>query len=776
MRVHWQGQVLHILDDEGVFMAVDSGVRGPMPKPNRPVREILARRGGVPPVRCRLVDTVDCTLPETHGFTDDGASRVLDLPGKRFRVTAAPRGFELKWFRYRIQTANRAGVPHLLVLETPNDTERYTTASLTVPAGTPWSPPYTGAEKTEVPDALALCQEPLWYEPDVGLSVYTGRELPIDNRLFIWHFLFYPKAAEMLCTISSSGWARPVLPETGGAVSRIWVFEILDPLNERRPRIQPHAGDVQRRIGVYTTHPWYYSAHYGVPPFAPAQRRRSYENLCDLMSFCGFNFMQFNVINGSDRAGVTWYPSRTGYYKQRVADLMSELPPVAAQRGIDLVPVVTSITAPDPERSDAPDNYGFGELSFQHHYNPKLDPRAFSSRAPDPLRPEVQDWLIRHLVEIAELAHAHGNITGIGFRVNGKIGTCYIAGEDKSGPETRVYSAEEMGYSTWNLAQFRTETGLSCPADSQEAYRWLKADNGRWDRWLDFRCRRTHAFWCRVRDAVRDVHPRLALHVLTDLPAEVLATNVLFPGSDARDARQVTRDLLRAHGYDPRLYTREEGMVIQRVMMVDMDRFFSKWGPPWGSNPQRYRDFHEQAYLPAWYRTPAGGATELYHTYWEEPFHPQGEFGPDGKGFGLRTATGMARGRTFFRPATFSVAAGQAHTIVLNGWERPVLGHEHDLRGFAQAFRALPLAVPEALSIEPVQPGLSAALYGDRIGVVNHAPNPVEARVTLRTPLPVGARLKDVSTGRIVVGLRDIERTVLHLSLDDWDLRTLVRE
>lgn len=64
----------------------------------------------------------------------------------------------------------------------------------------------------------------------------------------------------------------------------------------------------------------------------------------------------------------------------------------------------------------------------------------------------------------------------------------------------------------------------------------------------------------------------------------------------------------------------EKGIVIQRVMMVDMERFFSKWGPPFGSHPERYRLFHEQEGLARLYRTAAGAATEFYHTYWEEPF------------------------------------------------------------------------------------------------------------------------------------------------------------
>ena len=134
---------------------------------------------------------------------------------------------------------------------------------------------------------------------------------------------------------------------------------------------------------------------------------------------------------------------------------------------------------------------------------------------------------------------------------------------------------------------------------------------------------------------------------LTDLPAEVSAANVQWPGPKAPDPEQVAPNFLRVHGLDPRLFTHEKGIVIQRVMMVDMERFFSKWGPPFGSHPERYRLFHEQEGLARLYRTAAGAATEFYHTYWEEPFHSDGEFGPDARGFGLRTATATAKGRSF---------------------------------------------------------------------------------------------------------------------------------
>lgn len=370
--VSWQGKSWHLIDDEGVFACEASvaGERQALPPPNRPAGEIISRRGWDTPVKCRLVDSVDCTQTD-HGFEDDGKSRVLDLPGGKFRVTGAAKGFELTWFSYTVQTADRAGVPHLVVVETPNDRERYTTVSLTIPKGEPWSPPFAGQEAVKV-NSMEISQEPFWYEPDVGLAVYTGRELPINDKPFTFQYVFFPKAARIRVAVSSSGWAKPNTPESGGAVSRMWVFEILDRLADRLPKIDPPNGR-QRRVGLYATHPWYFLAHYGVPPHTPQQRRQSFENMCDLLAFCGMNLIQFNAINGSDRAGRAWYPG--SYYRQLGADLLAELPPVAATRGIDIVPVVTSITAPGKIEGGKPNKYGFSELSFRNRSDPYSDQR-----------------------------------------------------------------------------------------------------------------------------------------------------------------------------------------------------------------------------------------------------------------------------------------------------------------------------------------------------------------------------------------------------------------
>ena len=780
---------VHYIDDEGVFVAVPARQMADvvLPDPNRTASEVAARRDSSRPVRCRLVDYVDCTAAETHEFKDDGASRVRDLPGGRFRVTAPPKGFELKWFQYSMRTADKAGRPHLLVLESPNDRERYTTASVTMPKDAPWSPPYTGAEKEPL-DGFSLYQSPFWYEPDVGLNVYTGRELPIDNKPFRWHLIFYPKPAKVWVTISSSGWQRDKHELDGGAVSKIWLFEILDDLGERAPKIDAPAKGRRRHLGIYTTHPWYFISHYGVPPITKAQRRQSLESLCDLMQFCGLNLIEFNAVNGSDRAGRAWFPGSfypqcgtdahgdmdVSKYPELSVDLLSELPEVAAQHGIDIVPVLTSLTIPDRRNlGDTPNAYGFSKRSVQMPADPSTRPLVFNQHVPDPLRPETQKWLIDRLIEIARRSRRHSNIVGIGFRVNGKIGTCYTSGEDKSSGKTKVVDASQVGYSRWHLQQFRKDTKLEVPLESLAAYEWLKADAARWDKWLDWRCRRMHTFWLRARDAVRRVRYDFKLYALTDLPCEVPGTNVLWPGPGAENAAEISLDLLRAHGLDPRMFKKDEGIIIQRVMMADQERLFSKWGPPWGSNPERYRDFHEQDEVARWYRSPAGAAVEVYHSYWEEAYHPLGEFGwLPGKG-GMRTATGMARGRAFYRPMSFALRADDCDTMVLNGWQRPVLGHEHDLRRFAQAMRALPVAEPLLVKTAPAGPGIHAAWYGDRLGVINDRSEPVRLTITLNQPLPAGKRLCDVVNGQDFLDSDAAQRSRFQINLLEYEVRTL---
>ncbi len=763
--IRWQGARWRAIDEEATYYyQVGTKQPGPMPAPRDSLKGILTRKGFTTPLRCRLVDFIDCTK-ETHEFKHDGKSRVLELGDDRYRVTAADA--PLTWFAYFPRCDAKPGRPHLLVAQTINDRERYTTFTLNVPKGEPWAEPYTGEEKADL-NAMDISQEPIWYNPDVGVCVYTGREWPCDGRSFNFHFLFYPKTQRMKLTVSSGRRALQKDAKNGGAVSRIWIFEVLDPLAKRLPDIVPTSPE--RRIGVYTTHPWYFLAHYGVPPRTEDQRRKSLEALVETLAFCGMNWIEFNAINGSDRTGAAWYPSK--YFGQLGGDLLEELPPVAARRGFSLLPVITSLRIPDLDKG-GPKGFRFTDESWQKPADGKDWVRAFGERAPDPLRPEVQEFFIELIREIAERCKDKPTIKGIGFRVNGKIGLCYVSWEDKTGRETIVRPAKEAGYSKWDLTQFRQDTGLKVPTEPAEAWEWFQAHPQAWEKWLDFRCRRTRDFWLRLRDVVRSYRRDWQLFVKCDLPAEVPATNIQWPGPDSPHATRESLELLRHHGYDPRMFNKEEGIVIQRGMMIDADRFFSSWGGPWGANYERYKTFHFQPMLGQWYRTLGGSAVEMYHNYWEEVPHPDPEFGPH-----LRTATASAIGRAFYEPASFSIRTGNVDTMAFMGWERPILGHEHDLRRFCQAFRALPAVEPRAFDgkVEPSSDTLWVRWFGERLAVLNDSKQACEAVIALKRPVEPAQQLRDVTTGHVLLPTPDGDRQTFKMHLEMFDLRALVLE
>lgn len=424
------------------------------------------------------------------------------------------------------------------------------------------------------------------------------------------------------------------------------------------------------------------------------------------LQFSGIDDIHFNVVNGADRTSRTWY-NCTGSSRDRGSaplgfqpfpfSLVEELGPLAATANISLLPVITSLDIPtDPHITSA---YNITDSSFQFPADGHDWVRAFGDRVPDPLRPEVQKFMRDLVVEAAKACASQPAVRGIGVRVNGKIGFGYIAwqGTAKNG-STLLYPAKMAGYSAWNVAQFAAASGVSVP-DETNAYTWLSADPVKWKAWLDYRCRSTVQFWARMADEVRAVRADWKLHIITDLPAEVPATNVQWPGPDDPAAAATAKELLRAHGFDPTLWSGDEasGLVVERTMMTDADEFWAKWGPPWGTNPSRYRDFHEQtSVLPLYSNTAAGGdgevVTSVYSNYWETPFWPQGEFGILADGSGLRTVTASQGSRGMFRALCFAMRRANSTTLSLMAWDRATLGHEHDVRRFAAAYRALPIA------------------------------------------------------------------------------------
>jgi hypothetical protein len=728
------------------------------------------------PVVVQLTDYVNCALTD-HNFTHanlwadsphpNKSSRLLTISGGTFRVTAAPDdGFATYYYSYDVTTGGTAGVPHLLVAESSNDQERYTSLAIHHPdgivfgPGLPWASPYS-SEPTTNPWGdpwynmnFARIEQGPCFGPDVGLTIYTGRELPIDNQPFNISMVFHAKTTKARVVVSSLGCTLQRKSTDGGAVSRMWVFKFVDTMESRLPTLNlPGNPAEQRRIGIYMPHPWYFYAHYGTPVRQLAHRQEGLRRMVRHFKYCGFNYLVFNAVNGADRSVKTWYQGSSFFSWNSAGNLLTELPPIAQSEGVQLVPLITSLA------------YGLQNDAYQLGTDGQ-NTQAFGNPIPDPLHPDTQQVIFGLLREIATGCASNPAVRGIGIRVNGKIGTCYAADEDGQ------RGAKLSGYSAWDLEQFKNDTGSQVPTSPpSSAYNWLNANPTEWEAWINWRCSRTRQFWLACRDVVKGYRPDLLFYVQCDLPSELPGTNIEWTYGET------PYNLLRHHGYDPEMFVNDTGIVVSRGMMVAIERFYhsSRWLDPWGSNYVNYRLFHYAPGLAEMYRTAAGRACEFYQNYWEETFNPYFEFGGPPDGF--RTQTPAAPGRAFFAGATMSMRRQDPDTMTWLGWNRPTLGHEADLRKFAQAFRALPSVTPTPFdgTVTPNLPDeIAARWYHNRLAVINDSPTARTITLNFAGPIPAGQTLTDVVTGRLLISASNPVRDTASFNAEAYSLNVFL--
>ncbi len=713
------------LDEEGVYWceapesadalaAIDWKAR---------VKRISDRGGpsGADFVRVWLVDHIDATKTD-HEFSEDGParlggkSRVLALGDRSYRITSnRPK---LSYFAYTA-TCRHPRNPHLMMFQSVNDIERYTTLRI----------------------------QPPW--DNVGGGVYTGREFPCDGKPFEQGFIFYPRETDVRFTVSRWPVEKDRRPESGGAVSHVWLFELVDSMAARSVRTARPSG-AQRRLGMYLTHPLYIYQLYGYRGETPEERRASVRSFIDYLKFCGINLLEFNAVDGGDTTGTAFYDS--AIWPKATGNLLAELLPLCQENDIALVPIITSLSVPEGK-------FGFTKDSFQidRFGKPTI---FFDSRPPlpDPLRPEVQDLLLKNLREILDLCGKSPAVPAIGFRVNGKIGLCY-GGSDEG------RSDQYTGYSPWDIAEFKKDTGIDVPAMSPTPYEWIRANC--WEKWLRWRCERTRQFWLRCRDLVRGTRDDLVLYASCDMPSETPAWNIYWP------AGSTPLECWRFHGVDPRLFAREPGILLHRGMMIAADRYFSNSGQ-YARNVEAMKRFHYAPGVTELYNGAEGNACELYINYWEEfGVMPTGEFKTEFWG----AATMVPLGRHYYEPIAFSVARTNCHTLNVFSWERGSFGHEHDLRGFARAFRALPKCEGEPAEawIAGDAQGLWVRRFDDRLAILNTTGQPRTVVVQYAHMIPPGKDLIEFGRCEVVSAKADGARSQVRveLPLTAYELRVL---
>lgn len=706
-----------------------------------------------PPVRVCLADYVNA-LGTDHDYGEEpvlgGRTRIFEANGRRYRATSCRRW--LSYFAYTLHT-DLPLQPHLVLAEAPNDRERNLCVRVQPPDGSGGDPDY-----------------------GVGAGTFTGRGVPTNGRPFNQALLFTPRTNDVRLTISRMPAEENRDPNNGAAVDQIFLFTLIDSLSDvPNPVLSPPAAERTLSLAVPSARALLRQcgAWLETPGATREQRSAGYRAFLHLLRFLGFNGLDLGMVDVEGRGAVAQYAGSHALPQEFDYGVFSDLLPLAEQTGIRVTPVVP----PLPASPDA------GRLCLFGRDDGIC--RAGGFPILDLLQPGGQDLLSGVLDEIADRCRNSKAVRDLALEVDGNVGGCI--------PRAGSLRAEEVGYGAADLTRFAQETGIRVPAGSgQEAYEWLRANA--WERWIDWRCQALFSDWLRCRSRLQAARPDWRLVLKLAVPDREFARTEAWFREHA-----LVSDLMRANGFDPRLFRDTQGVVLQPAMEVGYDRVCNIRRREHGSELDAYSS---QPGLLARFRSAEETAVTLSLAPWEEyGARPGSEFYPrKGGSWGASTMTPW--GRWLFRPLTRALREYNPARISVSDAEFATAGREGDWRAFARAYRALPAVEPAPLEGEahlsplprpavlPDLPGdLLVRQYGDRIGILNDSDQPHRVELRPLRSLQPGERWVDLATGCTLargeapapagpdIALKPARRTppasTLIVEMDAYDLHTL---
>ncbi len=512
-------------------------------------------------------------------------------------------------------------------------------------------------------------------------------------------FLFYPQTEACEVRFTRPAAVSGPRQEVIAPVRRLGVYKLLDyPVGNVDVSELPSKSS-RRSLALLPTHSELIYDSFGSSGKDRMQRQYSLRQLFHYMHFVGFDRLQLYAA-GNDLESFYDGGMLPNAWRW---DLFEDILPLAVPAGIEVVPLLPALSNFDRLFTfSTPD-------SFQMDINGELILDAAGHRCPDPLRREVEKQLLVFLDEFCAKTAGYGCVPAIGLRLDGASGPCFASVGDEQ-------TADKVGYSPSALERFQAATGIALPsrtATPLEAYYWLKSSPEVWERWLDFRCAHLHSLLTKCRDLVVSRDPRRYLLVDTALP--VPASRDGYP----------QLELLRHHGYDPRLFAEEHGIRVAT-----------------GAD----------------YRGP------------DRPSYATAE--------GVEVAiecTQLSAGRELLAPLLEALVRDNPYCLTLRSSLDAKTGHEWMLRGFARAFRALPAVPPKDFEgkIWPARETIRARWFGDCLAVINLGDQPQQVRLTFEEPLPFNTQVLDMAGGQRVKLLRGRTTVRLILDTDAYDLHTL---
>lgn len=529
-------------DREGVFDLTVTDAEGRIVDRVLQFLVVYTRSRPQPPkeLQKELIATIDCAR-QAPDYVSSGGTRVVEARFGSYRESGTRGRVEdlenADWFAY---TLNLPSIqePYLVEVDYPDDDERTFLISVIEHAINPYAP---------------------------TLGVACGGEFPLSNQMQTHQLLFYPRQKDPRLFFQT--WYRG----QRAAAGRVRVHRLSLPF----PAL-PRLRNSTRRFGLYQEEPLRFTSYFGAMPEGNtwANVLRPAERLGQWANYLGANLWHPTIavyqsmmwpgksipgyaVSDEDSYGVVGPATLKEPFKK---DLLRLMLLVSEKYGLDFVGELHIPANWVLMRSLDREFGGKGTYEDDGPQKPWLlisrEGKTGSCPHYNPLYPGIQDWVASVLRELASRYKDSPAFKGVSLRLMGWQFSSW-----------QTLPSIHWGYEDYTTELFEKETGVRIPvaADAPQRfarrYEWLMANA--YEQWVDWRCKRVHAYHQRLAEVLRAARPDLTLHLDAYGPA--------YDSVFVREIGPVEYEekgwlgYIREAGIDPRLYRRDANIVLNET-------------------------------------------------------------------------------------------------------------------------------------------------------------------------------------------------------------------
>jgi len=638
------------------------------------------------PLRLEPVAEIDCTasLPPDR-FVESAPTHVVETAAGRYRE-AGSRPNDRFAVRVRLPQADAA---YFVDWEYPDD-------------------------KPRTMEIVAQNTMNARHAYELGAGVFCGGEYPLSHKMRTSRFLYWAGSRDVSIIFMTCEKGRPA------AVRRVCIRRILGRLPKLPVRTAAPVNGWTRMTGLYYEDPamcYDFGGYTAMPEFG-----KTISRLMDYMDWFGQDLFMYPAV---------WYQGPL-YPSPGQGAAMSRPHPTNfieylllqfGDRGISFIPTWNLHNLPsvaDFVWSDDMLMTGEGAASpLMIYWDGAPNLTGWHGTPPNynPLHPAVRRGILDMVDEMLDLYADYPAFRGICFHLTKHV--------------MLWFGDLDAGYNDYCIEAFEKATGIRAPAAADDPgrvnkrYRWIM-QHAR-DAWIDWRCRAIHALYAEVARKLRDRRPdlRLVLNVYRPTKADIMGRD-RTRYEEADYVSQVWREA----GLDPRLYSGEPNIVIQRTI-YPADYRWRRVHRRWTEDPRAVRDLN---YAPRHYSALDGVMTawiNMHDRYWENAVGRVRRWKSFwGRELGWRVSTLNPIPPYCLESYLKPLGIRDFMTFTKGGFLVGTLGMEAPLGRFSQAFRALPA---RPFTEVPGVPGPAAVrILAGEDGVWFYLVNPTEKNVVVR--------------------------------------------